>query len=107
MRKVLRRVDDGRLGRAIAGLVARALSVEDVVRRDKEVCVLVRSSGKTGVREFGVCIRGRQVSCSCSDYRRRGVHCKHIAAVVLHELAEAAQAPRSERREIRGQLLQL
>jgi len=58
VRMVLRRVDDGRLGRAIAGLVTRGLSVEDVVRRDKEVYVLVRSSGKTGVREFGMCIRG-------------------------------------------------
>lgn len=106
MRKVLRRVDDARLGRALAGLAMRVLSVEDVVRRDREVCVLVRSSGKTGVREFGVCIRGRQVSCSCSDFRKRGVHCKHIALVALHELAEAAQA-RSEHRDVRGQLLQL
>ena len=94
MRKVLRRVDDARLGRALAGLAMRVLSVEDVVRRDNEVCVLVRSSGKTGVREFGVCIRGQQVSCSCSDFRKRGVHCKHIALVALHELAEAAQARR-------------
>lgn len=99
MRRVLAKVDDARLGRAIAGLVTRVLSVEDVVRRDKEVCVLVRSSGKTGVREFGVCIKGRQVSCSCSDYRRRGVHCKHIAAVALYELGAAAQA-RSERKDV-------
>ncbi len=105
MRKLLGRVDDGRLGRAIAGLVTRALSVEDVVRRDNEVCVLVRSSGKTGVKEFGVCIRGRQVSCSCSDYRRRGVYCKHIAAVALHELGASAHARST--RNIVGLLMQL
>jgi len=92
VRKVLRRVDDDRLGRALAGLDMRVLSVENVVRRDNEVCVLVRSSGKTGVREFGVCIRGRQVRCSCIDFRKHGVHCKNIALVAPHELAEAAQA---------------
>lgn len=93
------------LGTAIAGFATRLLSVEDIVPRDKKVCVLVNSSGKTGVREFGVCIRGQHVSCSCSDCRKRGVHCKHIALVTLYEMAEAAQAL-SEYKEIRGQLLQ-
>ena len=99
MRKVLSKVDDGRLGRAIAGLVTRTLVVQEVKRRDKEVCALVISYGKKGVREFGVYIRGRQVFCSCSDFREHGVHCKHIAALALHEIGVAAQA-RSERRDI-------
>ena len=106
MRKVLAKVDDARLGRAIAGLVTRALEVEKVTRREKEICALVVSKGKRGVKEYGVCIKGRQVSCSCSDYRERGVHCKHIAAVALHELGAVAQA-RSERKELKGVLLQL
>lgn len=97
MRKVLSKVDDARLGRAIAGLVTQALLVKDIQRRDKEVCALVISHGKRGVVEYGVCIRGRQVFCSCSDYRKRGVHCKHIAAVALYEFGVAALA-RSERK---------
>lgn len=51
------------------------------------------------VREFGVCIRGRQVGCRCSGYRRRGMSCKHIAAVVLHELGAVAHA-RRERKDV-------
>ena len=99
MRRILTRVDDGRLGRAIAGLVTRGLVVQEIKRREKEICALVVSYGKTGSREFGVCIRGRQVFCSCSDFRERGLHCKHIAAVALHELGALAQA-RSERCEV-------
>lgn len=99
MRRILAKVEDGRSGRAVAGLVTRALVVQEVKRREKEVCALVVSHGKKGTREFGVCIRGRQVFCSCSDFRERGVHCMHIAAVALHELGALAQA-RSERCEV-------
>ncbi len=42
------------------------------------------------MKEFDVYIK------SCSDYHRRGVHYKNIAAVVLYELVVVAQA-RSER----------
>ena len=99
MRKILAKVDDGRLGRAIAGSISRALVVREIMHREKEICAVVVSYGKMGTREFGVCIRGRQVFCSCSDFRERGVHCKHIAAVALHELGALAQA-RSERCEV-------
>ena len=83
------------LGRAIAGLVKRALVVQEIKHREKEICAVVVSNGKTARREFGVCIRGRQVFCSCSDFRERGVYCKHIATVAMHELGALAQA-RSE-----------
>jgi uncharacterized Zn finger protein len=99
MKKILAKVDDGRLGRAVAGLVTRGLVVQEIKRREKELCAMVVSYGKKGTREFGVCIRGRQVFCSCSDFRDRGVHCKHIAAVALHELGALAYA-RSERSEV-------
>ncbi len=99
MRKVLAKVEEGRLGRAVAGFVTRALVVQEIKRREKEVCALVVSNGRKGTREFGVCIRGRQVFCSCNDFREHGVHCKHIAAVALHELGAVAQA-RSERCEV-------
>lgn len=99
MRKILAKVDDGRLGRAVAGLVTRSLVVREITHREREICALVVSYGKMGTREFGVCIRGHQVFCSCSDFRERGVHCKHIAAFALHELGALAQA-RSERSEV-------
>lgn len=56
---------------------------------------MVVGQGKKDNLEFGVCIRGRQVFCSCSDFYERGVHCEHIAAVALHELEALAQT-RSE-----------
>lgn len=99
MRKVLSKVDDGRFGRAVAGLVTLTLVVKEITHRKRKVCALVVSYGKKGTREFGVCIRGQQVFCSCRDFREHGVHCKHIAAVALHEMGAAAQA-RSERSEI-------
>ena len=99
MRKTLAKVDDGRLGRAIAGLITGALKVERVVRREREICAEIVSTGKRGTKRYGVAIAGRRVFCSCADYRERGVHCKHIAALALHELGAAAAA-RSERREV-------
>lgn len=53
MRKLLAKVDDGRLGRAVAGLVTQTLVVQEIARREKEICALVVSRGKTGTREFG------------------------------------------------------
>ncbi|WP_420852023.1 SWIM zinc finger family protein [Pelotomaculum isophthalicicum] len=44
--------------------------------------------------------------CSCDDRRKRGVYCKHIAALALHELGEAAHT-RSEHRQHRGLLLDM
>lgn len=42
--------------------------------------------------------------CSCRDFYERRVHCKHIAAVALHELGAMAKA-RSECKELKGLLL--
>ncbi|HHU87302.1 MAG TPA: SWIM zinc finger family protein [Peptococcaceae bacterium] len=49
--------------------------------------------------------RGHGVFCSCEDWRQRGIVCKHIAAVALHELGARAHA-RSTRSMV-GLLLQL
>ncbi|MGI6492650.1 MAG: SWIM zinc finger family protein [Pelotomaculum sp.] len=49
--------------------------------------------------------RGHGVFCSCEDWQLRGVACKHIAAVALHELGSQAHA-RSTRSMV-GVLLQL
>lgn len=109
MRKVLAKVDDARLGRAVAGLVRRELVVEDVRREGGVVRAKVRSIGKRGEKVYRVGIktvgRGFAVFCSCEDWGERGVHCKHIAAVALHELGATAQA-RSTRSMV-GLLLQL
>ncbi len=109
MRKILAKVDEARLGRAIAGLVTRALVVERVERVDGGVRAKICSFGKRGVKVYMVGLkvvgRGHGVFCSCEDWSVRGVHCKHIAALALHELGAVAQA-RSERSEV-GLLLQL
>jgi uncharacterized Zn finger protein len=108
MRRVLARVDDARLGRAVAGLVRQSLVVERVIRGESEVRSQVRSFGKRGVQVFSVAFaragRGWQVFCSCRDFTERGLHCKHITAVALHELGAQSYA-RSERREV-GLLVQ-
>lgn len=98
-RGIIARVDDGRLGSAVAGMVTRQLVVSDVTRRDGEVAAEIVSSGSSGRRVYGVTIGLRFATCSCKDYRERGVLCKHIAALALHELGEVAAA-RSERRDV-------
>ena len=103
MKGILARVDEARLGRAVAGLVQRSLQVVDVVRVGGAVRAEVRSVGKRGVQVYRVSVvvvgRGHGVSCSCSDWFKRGVVCKHIAAVALHELGAQAHA-RSTRSEV-------
>lgn len=54
MRKILAKVDESRLGRAVAGLVRRELIVEDVVRDGGEIRAAVRSIGKRGVKVYSV-----------------------------------------------------
>lgn len=96
MKKILVKVDEARLGRAVAGLVRRELQVVDVVREGGTVRAQVRSTGKRGVQVYGVGItvvgRGHGVSCNCKDWFKRGVVCKHIAAVALHELGAQSHA---------------
>jgi hypothetical protein len=56
----------------------------------------VRSTGVQGARvhSAGITVvgRGHSVFCSCEDWLKRGVACKHIAAVALHELGAQAAA---------------
>ena len=96
MKGILARVDEARLGRAVAGLVRRELQVVDVVRTGGELRAEVRSVGKRGQKVYVVGIkvvgRGHVTFCSCQDWRQRGVVCKHVAAVVLHELGAQAHA---------------
>lgn len=95
MKKVLAKVDEARLGRAVAGLLDGSLRVEDVIRDGRGISAEVR-----GTRDsYSVYFRGRVITCSCPDHRVRGSFCKHIAAVALHELAVFAKA-RSTRRSI-------
>lgn len=108
MKGILARVDEARLGRAVAGLVQRSLVVEVVVRDGGEVRARVRSFGVRGEKVCSVGIkvvgRGHGVFCSCEDWQLRGVACKHIAAVALHELGAQAHARSS--RSMVGLLLQ-
>lgn len=100
MRRLLGKVDDGRFGRALAGLIFGQFAVEGVVRHaDGSVFADVVSVSKSGRRVYGVGIGKRGAHCTCSDFRQRQVLCKHIAALALYELGAAAQA-RSEHRTL-------
>jgi uncharacterized Zn finger protein len=72
-------------------MVKGAQVVENVDRVEKETVADVGSVGKTGSKGYMVLLRGRRVFRICRDYRERGVHCKHVVAVVLHEPGAAAQ----------------
>ena len=47
MRRILAKVDDGRLGRAVAGLVTRRLVVQEIKRREKS-SLYILYTGKNG-----------------------------------------------------------
>ena len=102
MRKILAKVDDARLGRAVAGLLDGKLKVVDVQRGEHGVSARILGT----CDEYAVYIEGRRVYCSYWDYYERRLRCKHIAVLALHELGSAAKS-RSERRELTGLLLQL
>lgn len=100
MRKILAKVDDARLGRAVAGLMDGSIKVVDVQRDEHGISALLEGTRD----EFTVYIEGKRVHCSCLDFYSRRTYCKHIAAVALHELGAVSKA-RSERRELTGLLL--
>ena len=100
MRKILAKVDDARLGRAVAGLLDGSIKVIDVQRDDRGTRARIRGTRD----EFTVYIEGKQVYCSCLDFYSHKKYCKHIAAVALYELGAVAKA-RSERRELIGLML--
>lgn len=104
LRALLAKVDDGRFGRALAGLrqgwkftvtfrrVATG-ELSGVVQHGEKVYVveIIRGRGRGGV------LTG---SCTCEDHKQRGVLCKHIAFAALWELGFRA-AERSAHREVR------
>lgn len=98
LRDLFSQVENGRFGRAVAGLMS-GWRVEVVYRRSDDVRGFIRYDGK--VFAVSICeIAGVLVaSCSCHDHMRRGSLCKHVAALAMHELGAAAQA-RSEHREL-------
>jgi uncharacterized Zn finger protein len=98
LRRLLGKVDDGRFGRALAGLQA-GWQWECRVRNAERVAGFVRY----GHKQYRVVI-GRQgkrhfARCNCDDAIERGVLCKHIAFAAMAELAAAAAA-RSAHRQL-------
>ena len=91
LRRLLGKVEDGRYGRALAGLQA-GWQWECEVRRGERVVGLVLYDSK----RYRVAIerRGTRYSarCGCDDAVARGVLCKHIAFAAMAELAAAAAA---------------
>ncbi|WP_027365082.1 SWIM zinc finger family protein [Desulfotruncus alcoholivorax] len=98
LRKLLGRVDDGRFGRALAGMQAgwkwkcrmrQAGLVEGFVRHgSKEYMVVIEQRGRCGIAR-----------CGCEDAIKRGVLCKHVAFAAMSELGLAAAA-RSAHRQL-------
>jgi hypothetical protein len=98
LRRLLGKVDDGRYGRALAGLQA-GWQWECEARSAERVAGLVLYDGK----RYRVAIERRgarcAARCSCDDAVSRGVLCKHIAFAAMAELAAAAAA-RSAHRQL-------
>ncbi|WP_066633305.1 hypothetical protein [Desulfolucanica intricata] len=98
LRRLLGKVDDGRFGRALAGMQAdwqwqckerRAEYVEGFVRYgSKQYMVVIERRGKRYVAR-----------CGCDDAVKRGVLCKHVAFAAMSELGLAAAA-RSAHRQL-------
>jgi len=98
LRRMLGKVDDGRFGRALAGLQA-GWQWECAARHAERVEGIVQYSGK----QYMVVIEKRGTRCAarcgCKDAVARGVLCKHIAFAAMAELAAAAAA-RSAHRQL-------
>lgn len=87
MRKILAKVDDARLGRAVAGLLDGSIKVVNV--QHGEQCVSARIKGTR--YEYTVYIEGRRVHCSCMDFYELRVQCKHIATARVRCFGIGAQ----------------
>ncbi|GAB6179010.1 hypothetical protein JCM14036_03290 [Desulfotomaculum defluvii] len=96
LRKLLGKVEEGRFGRALAGLAA-GWQFEVGYRVFGKSGVEVGGHVRYGGKKYTVHIQGR-CTCSCDDYMRRKVLCKHIAFVAMAELAYYA-AERSAHRQ--------
>jgi hypothetical protein len=98
LRRLLGKVDDGRFGRALAGLQA-GWQWQCKERKAEYVEGFVLYGGK----QYMVVIERRGTRCvawcSCKDAVARGVLCKHIAFAAMSELGLAAAA-RSAHRQL-------
>lgn len=98
LRRLLGKVDDGRFGRALAGMQA-GWQWDCDTRQDE----LIEGYVKHGSKKYMVVIerrgRGGTARCSCEDAVKRGVLCKHIAFAAMSELGLAAAA-RSAHRQL-------
>jgi hypothetical protein len=98
LRRLLGKVDDGRFGRALAGIQV-GWQWDCDTRQDE----LIEGYVKHGSKKYMVVIerrgRGGTARCSCEDAVKRGVLCKHIAFAAMSELGLAAAA-RSAHRQL-------
>lgn len=98
LRKVLNKVENGRFGRALAGLQVGwqwhcSVMVQNTVQGT------VRYQGKAydvSIQQDGRFIKCR---CGCRDAVYNGVVCKHVAFAAMAEMAYRA-AERSKHREV-------
>ncbi|MDO7787869.1 SWIM zinc finger family protein [Desulforamulus aquiferis] len=99
LRKLLGKVEDGRFSRALAGLQA-SWQFEVGIRVFGKSGVKIGGHVRYGSKKYTVHIKSGSVyTCTCEDYMRREVICKHIAFVAMAELAHYA-AERSAHRQV-------
>ena len=74
--------------------------------RTSKAAEIVRSGGVREVEEGYFLVRSQRdeksydvftteggIQCSCADYKYRGIQCKHIRAVVLHNRSRSNNTP--------------
>jgi hypothetical protein len=101
LRELLASAEEGRLGRAVAGLLSGEYKVK--VLEVPQVPAIRAYVGRPGQAVYAVEIGPDYARCTCPDSFVKGtVGCKHALMLVLHLLAERAvkaEARRAEKAE--------
>jgi len=87
--QVLAKVEAGRLGKAVEGLVSGAYKVTVTEQGETEIRGFVANGDG---KEYGVVLAEGQAFCSCKDTMYRKGICKHAVALALYTI-RSPQAP--------------
>lgn len=92
--QILARVEAGRLGKAVEGLVNGAYVITVTDQGETEIRGFVANGDG---REYGVVLSEGQAFCSCKDAMYRKTTCKHAVALALYTIRNPkAEEPQSE-----------
>jgi len=81
--QILAKVEAGRLGKAVEGLVSGAYAITVTDQGDKEVRGFVTNGDG---KEYGVVLSEGQAFCSCPDSMYRKGICKHAVVLALYAI---------------------